>query len=64
MIPNGERWYYLAVKKLPALLRGITSKQHCDFYCTNTFILLQQKTNVNLIKKYVKIQILQRCNSF
>ena len=24
MIPNGERWYYLAVKKLSALLRGIT----------------------------------------
>ena len=26
MIPNGEGWYYLALKKLSALLRGITSK--------------------------------------
>ena len=33
MIPNREGWHYIAVKKLPALLRGITSKHHCDFYC-------------------------------
>ena len=26
MIPNGEKWHYLAVKKLSALLREITSK--------------------------------------
>ena len=31
MIPNGERWYYLVVKKLLTLLRGIESK-HSDFY--------------------------------
>ena len=24
IIPNGERWHYLAVKKLSSLLRGIT----------------------------------------
>ena len=43
MIPNGKgsedksegRWHYLAVKKLSALLRGITSKHHGDFYCLN-----------------------------
>ena len=34
MISNGgELWHYLAVKKLSALLRGITSKHHGDFYC-------------------------------
>ena len=34
MILNGEKqWNYLAVKKLSALLRGITSKHHGDFYC-------------------------------
>ena len=33
MIPNGEGWHYLAVKKLSALLRGITSKHISDFYC-------------------------------
>ena len=28
-------WHYLAVKKLSASLRGITSKHHSDFYCLN-----------------------------
>ena len=38
MISNGEgQWHYLAVKKLSALLRGITSKHHGDFYCLNCF---------------------------
>ena len=32
---EGQRWHYLVVKKLSALLRGITSKQHGDFYCLN-----------------------------
>ena len=35
MIPNGQRWHYLAVKKLTALLRGIMSKRHGDFHCLN-----------------------------
>ena len=35
MIPNGETWHYLAVKKLSPLLRGITSKYHSDFCCLN-----------------------------
>ena len=35
MIPNEEKegWYYLAVKKLSALLHRITSKNKGDFYC-------------------------------
>ena len=36
-ISNGEKWHYLAVKKLSALLRGITSKHHGDFYGLNCF---------------------------
>ena len=32
MIPNGEGWHYLPVKKLSVLLRGITSKYLGDFY--------------------------------
>ena len=32
MIPNGEGWDYLAVKRLSTLLRGITSKHLGDFY--------------------------------
>ena len=37
MIPNVEKegWHYLAVNKLSALLRGITSKHDCDFHCLN-----------------------------
>ena len=35
MIPNGEKWHYLAVKKLSALLRGIMPKHSGDFYCLN-----------------------------
>ena len=38
VIWNGERqWHYLVVKKLSALLRGITSKHQGDFYFLNCF---------------------------
>ena len=33
MIPEG--WHYLAVKKLSASLRELTSKHHGDVYCLN-----------------------------
>ena len=35
MIPNGHGWHYHFVKKLTALLRGITSKNNGDFNCLN-----------------------------
>ena len=35
MIPNEKGLYYLAVKKLSELLRGIFSKHNDDFYCFN-----------------------------
>ena len=35
MITDGEKWHYLAVKNLPALFKGITSKHDGDFYCIN-----------------------------
>ena len=51
MIPNQKKvWHYLAVKKLPTLLRGIKSKYRDDFYCFNCLILLEQKLNLNLMK--------------
>ena len=37
MITNGKKWHYLPVKKLPALLRRITSNNNGDFYCLNCF---------------------------
>ena len=37
MIPNEEKegWHYFIVRKLSALLRGITSKHDAGFYCLN-----------------------------
>ena len=35
IISNEEKWLYLAVKILSALLRGITSKHHGGFYGLN-----------------------------
>ena len=35
MISNGEGCHYLTIKKLSALLKGITSKHKSDFYCLN-----------------------------
>ena len=56
MIPNREkckaksegkwRWHYFAVKKLPPLLRGITSKPHGEFYylnCLHSFATEKKK---------------------
>ena len=37
MIADGKKRRYLAVKKVPALLRGITSNHNGDFYCLNCF---------------------------
>ena len=37
MITDGKKWYYLAVKSLSALLRGIESNHNEDFYCLNFF---------------------------
>ena len=54
MNPNGEVWHYLAVKKLSALSKEITSKDNGDFYCLNC---LHYFRNLNHIKKYVKIKI-------
>ena len=38
IVPNKEKeglWRYLVVKKLPTLVREITSKHHGAFYCLN-----------------------------
>ena len=34
MITDGQKWYYLAIKGLSALLKGITSNRKGDFYCS------------------------------
>ena len=52
MITDGEKWHYLAVKRLSALFRGITSNNHGDFYCLNCF---QSHTTKNKVKKHKKV---------
>ena len=47
----------LHAKRLSALVRGITYKHHGDFYCLKCLHSFAKKTNVNLIKTYVKIKI-------
>ena len=56
MITDGEKWHYLAVKRLPALLYGITSNHNGDFYCLNCFCAYTTKNKLKKhIKRYVKI---------
>ena len=58
MITDGKKWHYLTVKKLSALLRGITSKHEGDFYSLNCFHSYSMKKNLKSIIKYVKIMII------
>ena len=58
MIPNGEGWHYLEVKKLSALLKGITSKRKDTFYCLNCLCCSRTKKkdfcNIIMTSKYTK----------
>ena len=56
MIPDGKGWHYLAVKKLSALLRRITSKNNEDF-CLNCLHSFRIKNKLQSHKTYVKIKI-------
>ena len=44
MIPNGEEWHYLAVKKLYGLLRKITSKQVGELLEFSSFVYNKSQT--------------------
>ena len=46
MISDGKKWHYLAVRKLPALLRRITSNYDGVFYCLNCFHSYSAKDNL------------------
>ena len=52
MITDGQKWHYLALKKLSALLRGINSNHKKDFYCLNCFHLYSTK---NRLEKHEKV---------
>ena len=49
---DGERWPYLAVRSLPALLRGISSSNNGDFYCLNCF---HSYRTLNKVKKNERV---------
>ena len=48
---EGKGWYYLAVKRLSALLRGITLKNNGNFYCLNCIHSFRKE---NQFKSYAK----------
>ena len=48
-ITNGEKWHYLAVKKLATLFRRITSKHVGDVYC---LIFFCSYSTGNKLKKH------------
>ena len=50
MITDGEKWYYLAVKRLSGLLKGVTSNNNGDFYCLNCFCIYRTKDKLELHK--------------
>ena len=52
MITDGKKWYYLAVKSLSALFRGVTSNHVGDFYCLNCFHSYSEE---NKLKKHEKV---------
>ena len=54
MVPNKEKegWHYLAIKKLSALLYGITSKHKGDFYCLNCLHYFKTE---NTLKSHEKL---------
>ena len=49
MITDGEKWYYLPIKSLSALFRGVTGNNNGDFYCSNCF---KSYTTEKEIEKY------------
>ena len=50
-ISNGEGWHYLAVKKLSALLREISSKDDGGFHCLNCLHSFSTKNKIESHKK-------------
>ena len=60
MITDGKKWHYLAVKRVPKLLRGTTSNHNEDLYCLNCFHLYSTKSKLKNMEEYVMIIIIVR----
>ena len=64
MAPNEEEGcYYLAVKKLSALLRGITSKHDGEFYCLSCFHSFRKENKLISYENVCKKRFLWNCNA-
>ena len=50
MITDGKKWHYLTVKKLSALLRGITSNHNENFDCINYLHTFKTKNKLKIHK--------------
>ena len=50
IISDGEKWHYLTVRSLIALLKGITSKHKGDSYCLNCFHSYRTKEALESLK--------------
>ena len=51
MITDGEKWHYIAVKRLSGLLRGVTGNNYSDFYCLNCFHTYRTENKLEKRKK-------------
>ena len=51
MITDGQKWYYLVVKNLSGLFKGITSNHYGDFYSLNYFHSYRTKNKPEAHKK-------------
>ena len=51
MSEGRQQWHYLAIKKLSALLREITSKHHSDFYCLDCIHSFAKENKLESNKK-------------
>ena len=52
MIANGDKWHYLAVKGLSALLKDITLNHDGDSYCLNCFYSYRTR---KAVEKHMKV---------
>ena len=52
MITDDKKWHYIAIKSIPMLFRGITSKNNGDFYCLNCFSSFRTK---NALKSHENV---------
>ena len=48
---EGQLWHYLGVKKLSALLKGITLKNNRSFYCLNCLHSFRTKNKLESHKR-------------